>query len=157
MLTKLYDGYVRITNAALHNLMGVLVKRSAVLADDVQGVIWLNEVVVEGTTYQYNLGIERRSITDSGDLGFHNRENLRKKDYFAHEITVFIDDVPVTAFVEDGAANIKIVYNSVAQAHQLERLIKVLDEITPLVTVNEITGSERIFETPTKETAYSIT
>lgn len=158
MLSKLYDGYLRITNATLHNLMGVLVKHSAKHQDDeVQGIIWLNEVEIDGVSYPYNLGFERRSVVDSGDRGFHNREVIRKKDYFAHEITIFIDDVPVTAFLEGGAMNIKITYNSVTQAHQIEVLIKVLDAITPLVTESAIVGSERVFEKPAKETAYSIT
>lgn len=157
MLTKLYDGYVRITNDMLRTMVQVLPTQAKQLEDNVQAVLWLNEVEVDGVTYPYNLGIERRRLEESGDKGYHQREVQRTDHYFGYELIVYIDDVPVTAFLEDGSPNIKMVYNSVAQPHQFEVLIKVLEAMTPLVTGGTIEGAQRIFNTPDQASAYSLT
>ena len=117
---------------------------------------WLNTVDVDGVSYPYTLSMERRSTAKSGDAGFHQREatqgtlNLR-----AYEFTVFINEVPVTAFLEEGSPSIRMTYNSVALAHQLEVLIAVLDAIEPLVTDNAISGTERVFNAPNDDTMYT--
>lgn len=156
MLSKLFDGYIRVTNAKMHDIMSTLIKYTAKLDEDVVAAAWLNEVDVDGTIYPYTLTVERRVTAKSGDVGYHQREGVGGVlKQFAHEVTVFIEDVPVTAFLEGGSPSIRMTYNSIAQAHQMEVLITVLDSILPLVTPDAIIGTERIFNTPDADTAYS--
>lgn len=156
MLSKLYDGYIRITNAKMHDIMTTLIKYTSSLDPDVVAGAWLNEVEVDGVIYPYTLSVERRVTAKSGDVGYHQREGIGGVlKQFAHEVTVFIDDIPVTAFLVGNGPSIKMTYNSIAQAHQMEVLISVLDTIIPLVSPDAIIGTERLFNTPAVETAYS--